>query len=308
MVRLFPIWDAKQVQDENRRTLDELSAQHRQAVARAEAAESKLDAAYTMAFDGYLTGFAHQFSRLHNVDLGLLPTVNAFPELESINIEVRQLGVSTVNALAAAAGGTLAGAAVSAITFAGVSALATAGTGAAIAGLSGAAATSAPLAWLGGGTLAAGGAGVAGGTAVLASLVAAPAVLALGGFLWWKGEQAYQQQVRLREELKLARSEFEVQMTFARRARTRVIDTAKVIRKLAQLGEQRLQQLSDVIDQNDDYATFKADEKVLVAELAGLATTIAAVIACPIIQDGAVTTLSDDTMKAAQAATVRLAA
>lgn len=44
----------------------------------------------------------------------------------------------------------------------------TASTGAAISTLSGAAATNAALAWLGGGTLAAGGAGAAGGTALLA--------------------------------------------------------------------------------------------------------------------------------------------
>ena len=46
-------------------------------------------------------------------------------------------------------------------------ALGTASTGTAIASLSGAAATNAALAWLGGGTVAAGGAGVAGGSFIL---------------------------------------------------------------------------------------------------------------------------------------------
>ena len=86
------------------------------------------------------------------VDLGDLPTLDAFPELQKIDFEVRDLGVNTVDALASVAGGTAAGAAVSAITFAGVGALATASTGTAIASLSGAAATSATLAWLGGPT------------------------------------------------------------------------------------------------------------------------------------------------------------
>jgi uncharacterized membrane-anchored protein YhcB (DUF1043 family) len=62
-----------------------------------------------------------------------------------------------------------------------VGTLATASTGTAIASLSGAAATNATLAWLGGGSLAAGGFGIAGGTAVLGGLIAGPAI-AMAGF------------------------------------------------------------------------------------------------------------------------------
>ncbi len=68
--------------------------------------------------------------------------------------------------------------------------LASASTGTAISTLSGAAATNATLAWLGGGSLAAGGLGMAGGAAVLGGLVAAPAI-AIGGFhIANKGEEA----------------------------------------------------------------------------------------------------------------------
>ncbi len=63
-----------------------------------------------------------------------------------------------------------------------VAAFGTASTGAAIGGLSGAAASSATLAWLGGGALAAGGLGIAGGTAVLGGIVAAPGIIAFGVF------------------------------------------------------------------------------------------------------------------------------
>ena len=85
------------------------------------------------------------------------------------------------------AGASLAGGAgVGALTALGayglVGALGTASTGAAISGLSGAAASSATLAWFGGGALAAGGLGIAGGTAVLSSIVAAPALIAFGAF------------------------------------------------------------------------------------------------------------------------------
>lgn len=62
-------------------------------------------------------------------------------------------------------------------------------TGTAISALSGAAATSATLAWLGGGSLAAGGMGMAGGTVVLASVVAIPVVLAGGAFVSYQGRK-----------------------------------------------------------------------------------------------------------------------
>ena len=57
-----------------------------------------------------------------------------------------------------------------------VASLGTASTGTAISTLSGAAATKATLAWLGGGTLAAGGLGVAGGAVVLGVLCAGGAL------------------------------------------------------------------------------------------------------------------------------------
>jgi hypothetical protein len=66
----------------------------------------------------------------------------------------------------------------------------TASTGTAIGGLSGAAAWNATLAWLGGGSLAAGGGGMALGTIVLGGIAVAPALM-IGGFVLGKeGEKA----------------------------------------------------------------------------------------------------------------------
>ena len=76
----------------------------------------------------------------------------------------------------------MSGVATAAAVYGLVGTLASASTGTAIATLSGAAAKSATLAWLGGGTLAAGGGGVAAGTAVLGGLVVGPAILVFG--LW----------------------------------------------------------------------------------------------------------------------------
>lgn len=67
-------------------------------------------------------------------------------------------------------------------TWALISTYGAASTGTAIASLSGAAATNATLAWLGGGSLAAGGGGIAAGSAVLGGIVAIPALAITGLF------------------------------------------------------------------------------------------------------------------------------
>ena len=68
--------------------------------------------------------------------------------------------------------------------------LASASTGTATASLSGAAATNATLAWLGGGSLAAGGFGMAVGMVVLGGLVAGPAIAITGFVMASKAEEA----------------------------------------------------------------------------------------------------------------------
>lgn len=84
-------------------------------------------------------------------------------------------------------GGVTSGALAAFGAYNGVMALGTASTGTAISTLSGAAATNATLAWLGGGSLAAGGYGIAGGTMVLGAVVAGPAMLIAG---WYIGAKA----------------------------------------------------------------------------------------------------------------------
>lgn len=107
-------------------------------------------------------------------------------------------------ALGAGAGGAAAFA-----TFSIAASVGTASTGVAISGLTGIAASNATLALLGGGTLAAGGAGVAGGTLLLAGIVAAPAaLLALGGAaLWMRKKQREAQESVERAEAQLAATE-----------------------------------------------------------------------------------------------------
>lgn len=77
----------------------------------------------------------------------------------------------------------------------------TASTRAAISSLAGTAASSAAFAWLGAGSLAAGGAGLAGGAALLTGLVAAPALLLAAGGALFVARRTAKQRRELMEQL-----------------------------------------------------------------------------------------------------------
>jgi hypothetical protein len=103
----------------------------------------------------------------------------------------------------------LAGCAASSATSALASSIGVASTGTALSGLSGAAAHSAFMAWLGGGSLAIGGGGMALGTIVFGGVIAAPALL-IGGFaLACEGEKALTEANRYSAEVQTALEQIE---------------------------------------------------------------------------------------------------
>lgn len=104
-----------------------------------------------------------------------MSNTNNIKNMQSASLKATEIVKGGVASLGA---GALAGIA----SYGGAMMFASASTGTAIATLSGAAATNATLAWFGGGSLAAGGAGMAGGTLVLGGIVAGP-VLAVAGFI-----------------------------------------------------------------------------------------------------------------------------
>lgn len=121
-----------------------------------------------------------------------------------IRIEAMTAGIGSAISGAAAGGlaGAAAGGAAAYGAFTAAAMFGTASTGAAISGLTGVAATNATLAVLGGGTLAAGGAGIAGGTLLLTSMVAAPAaILAVAGFAVLRRQRTKKEDARLRAQL-----------------------------------------------------------------------------------------------------------
>lgn len=129
-----------------------------------------------------LARFVELFGRLREVDLS---DFNATISVEDENYlsDIADLSNIAVSLLGSAAAGVGGGVFAGFAAYGAVGAFATASTGTAIGTLSGAAASSATLAWLGGGAIAAGGGGMAVGTVVLGAVVGGPALL-LGGVLF----------------------------------------------------------------------------------------------------------------------------
>ncbi len=105
---------------------------------------------------------------------------------QSFSVEgLKEMEAMVINSLKienGIASGTVTGVLAGLGAYSSVGTLAAASTGTMISGLSGVAATNATLAWLGGGSLAAGGFGMAGGAIALGGIVLGPA-LAVGGFM-----------------------------------------------------------------------------------------------------------------------------
>lgn len=134
------------------------------------------------------------------------------------------------------------GAGAATATYLTVAGLATASTGAAISGLSGAAATSATLAAIGGGSLAAGGLGIAGGTAVLTGIVALPVLVAAAGAILASGGRILEKQAAVERELVGAEKDFEANEVIVRRfiARATRINEILTVALLAARNHRRM--------------------------------------------------------------------
>ncbi|BAZ28774.1 hypothetical protein NIES4074_12080 [Cylindrospermum sp. NIES-4074] len=133
-----------------------------------------------------------------------------------------------------------------------------AGTGAAISGLSGAAAWNATLAWLGGGSLAAGGGGMALGTVVLGGITVGPA-LAVGGFvLAGKGEKALTEAKQYEATVNTEVATLKAARDFLGQVRRRIDELSLVVENLNNCAVLSLKQLeSQPFDRQRDAAKFQ---------------------------------------------------
>ena len=245
--------------------------------------------------------FLTAFSKIHNISMADNAALNEFGLASDPVQSVSDL--SRVESLASSiAGGAMAGAACGALTAFGAYSvtgiLATASSGTAIASLSGAAATNATLAFLGGGSLAAGGLGVAGGTFVLGGLVAGPALLVMGLVSSFKASA----------NLDIARSNMAEAQKIAEQLKTASQQCIAISRKtdmFIQLLERAVEYFSPLLRSlkttvmrfGTDYEKYSDRAKKKICAAYSMAMTVRAIIDTPILTEtGAINPECDEVL------------
>ena len=264
-------------------------------------------------YEGSLANFVDIFSQIKNVNfednlnLGLLNNVD---EQDMLDIKNTVLEMQEVlgGGIAALGSGALAGFG----ALGGVGMLASASTGTAIASLSGAAATNATLAWLGGGSLAAGGFGMAGGMVVLGSIVAGP-VLAVGGMmLASKAEEAKYTAYENYDKAKAAAEEMNAASVVLDSIYKRTDEFINILEPLNNYLLQMNNQMNIIISNNKNwfqklfnlkanYKAFEENEKKKIMVTASIAQTVKNICDAPIIDEsGEVTKKSKEVLQKAK--------
>ncbi|MGR7026355.1 hypothetical protein [Geodermatophilus sp. URMC 62] len=139
-----------------------------------------------------------------------------------------------------------------------VTALGAASTGTAISSLSGAAAQSATMAWLGGGSLAAGGGGVALGTAALGVVTIGPTMLIGGLTLNVQGEKAVTQAKEYEAKVAVAVEEQATFRSFLDALDSRISEVSGVLAGLVSRAQEALSTLEQLnFDPKEHAAEFQ---------------------------------------------------
>lgn len=233
--------------------------------------------------------FLDAFTKIKNVDFRYSEGLDELGKLHIDQKDFEELR-TMVNFAGSLAGGAVAGTAGGALVafgaYGAAQALAVASTGTAIASLSGAAATNATLAFFGGGSLAAGGLGMAGGTAVLGGLVAGPALMVVGlvaGAAAKKNlDKAYTNRaeaVQLTEQLSTAALQCEA-------IRRRTYMFYNLLARLDSYFLPLIFKMEDIIrGEGEDYKLYKPESKKVIASCASIAVTVKAVLDTPLLTD-----------------------
>lgn len=250
------------------------------------------------AFTGSIEEFINTFGQLKNVKLLGSPGLDKLQAgndakniLASLEKNHNML-VSSGLGVGAGLGG---GAAIAFGAYNGTMLLASAGTGTAISTLSGAAATNATLAWLGGGTLAAGGAGVAGGLIVLGGLVAGPALAVFGLVVGNKAEQALS---NAKSNKQIAKTNYDEAILASEKLKAveNIVSLANKIFSIITSNLRRsTNELKKVIDiSGNNFEKFNDNEKKIVFKSVKFAQLVKAMIDTPILDENGNLVLSTE--------------
>ncbi|MBQ9434045.1 MAG: hypothetical protein IJU26_07505 [Synergistaceae bacterium] len=248
-----------------------------------------LGAKKAYVLDGEIKRFLDLFTLLQNVDFRDIPGLEDFAKFR---IDAQDLkGLRDMSDFAGSlVGGTVTGAAAGALTafgaYSGVMALGTASTGTAIATLSGAAATNATLAFLGGGSLAAGGLGMAGGMAVLGGLVSAPALAVLGLFMGLSASKNLDNAKSNKAKARQFSEEMETAAVLCNGIRRRAYMFERLLIRLdSHLHTANTSLRSAISTYGTDYRYFSQEAKKTTAATASLAKAVKTILDTPILTD-----------------------
>jgi hypothetical protein len=135
-----------------------------------------------------------------------------------------------------------------------------AGTGTAISSLSGAAAHSAALAWLGGGSLAAGGGGMALGGAILTGLTAAPALAVIGCTIAGKGSRELERAIKYHNRVVDKINELVGYIEQLEQIKQQVSDLGDLIYEKYQVVYEKMEQLENNLERDRFVCNHEIDK------------------------------------------------
>ena len=249
-----------------------------------------------------VTNFVETFEKIKNVDF---QNSVGLEELKNLHIdqkefeELKALGNFATTIAGGATAGALGGALTALGAYSAATTFAYASTGAAISSLSGAAATNATLAFFGGGSLAAGGLGMAGGTMVLSSLVAGPALLVMGIITDAKAQEKVNDALANKaeaDEIVEALTASAAQCVAIRRRSNMFYN---VLTHLDTYFLPQVWKLQDIVkNEGVDYRAYTTESKKAVAMAASSAISIKSILDTPILsEDGSLTVESEEALK-----------
>lgn len=233
--------------------------------------------------------FIATFEQIKNVDFqhdGNFDNLSADEFSDVVLGEMRESVSFVMSSGLGAGSGALAGALTAFGAYNGTMLFAAAGTGTAISSLSGVAATNATLAWLGGGTLASGGAGIAGGTLALGALAAGPAVLVAGWYMGSKAESKLNDAYSNKAKAKKFAADIDAAVALTKGIQDVANTASDILSELRKHSRRSLVKLRAVIEQlGTDFSQYDDEAKNIVLRNVKIIQVIKAVIDTPILDE-----------------------
>jgi hypothetical protein len=248
--------------------------------------------------DNDMGRFIKTFKKIKNLDI---KDSIGLDELENFKVdsqaftELREMSGYASSIASGVVGGALGGALAAFGAYSGTMTFAAASTGTAIASLSGAAATNATLAFLGGGSLAAGGLGMAGGLAVLGGLVAGPALAIMGFIVGAKASKNLDNAYSNYAEAEKIAEELNTAAFLCNSIRRRSYMFHRLLVRLDIIFLRLNYELEQIVRKHGkNYRKYETEQKHTVAQICSIAGAIKAVLDTALLtEDGCLTPQSE---------------